>query len=90
MEYNNQIVSGSNCSYANLNNYNGAFQGLRPPVPATTVTGKYIVPIYGTLGYNALTHGDQPSCVGYFNINQAYGGLRGGNCNTEYAYRLCQ
>lgn len=88
-EYNNSTVSGPSCSYANLSNYNNGSQGMSPPVPATTVTGKYIVPTYSSPGYNTLSHNAAPSCSGYFNIQSAYGANAGG-CSTKYVQKLCQ
>ena len=88
-EYTNVAV-GNGCAYRTLNNYNQMGKGTSPPVPPTTVIGKYIVPMYGAPGYNTLTHGLKgPSCSGFFNIVDAYG--KGAeNCSTQYATRLCQ
>ena len=85
-------VSGPSCSYVSLSNYNGVQRNARsvgmPHVPASTVSGFYVVPQYGTIGYNALTHGDSPSCAGYFDITNAYG--KGAeNCSTEFKQRMC-
>jgi hypothetical protein len=90
MEY--STVNGPSCSYVSLANYNGVQRNPQsvgmPYVPATTVSGFYITPNYDTIGYNALTHGDSPSCAGYFNIEGAYG-KNAANCNTQYTQRLC-
>lgn len=88
-EFNNSTVNGSACAYANLNNYNNGVQGMRPPVPASTVSGQYIVPNYGAPGYNTLMHNNAPSCSGYFNIQSAYGN-DGSGCNTQYSTKLCR
>ena len=91
MDYSSNVtVNGPACSYSTLGNYNGSSRGTmgHPTVPATTVSGSYIVPDYGTIGYNALTHGDVPSCVGYFNITNAYG-KNAASCSTRYSQRLC-
>lgn len=87
-EYNNSSVKGSSCSYSSLSNYNNGSQGMRAPAPATNVTG-YIVPDYQAPGYNTLSHNAGPSCVGYFNIQSAYG-KNGGSCGTKYVTKLCQ
>jgi hypothetical protein len=90
-EYNNTTVNGSSCSYANLSNYNNGNQGMmRPPIPATTVVGQYIVPNYSSPGYNTLSHDSAPSCAGYFNIQSAYGGNGSQGCGTQYVSSLCQ
>ena len=87
-------VNGPSCSYVSLANYNGVPPandrgGMGAPhVPATTVSGLYVVPEYGTIGYSALTHGEAPSCAGYFNIESAYG-KGAANCNTQYMQRMC-
>jgi len=90
MEY--STVNGPSCSYVSLANYNGVQRNPQsvgmPYVPATTVSGVNIVPNYDTIGYNALTHGDAPSCAGYFSIEGAYGS-NAANCNTQYMQRLC-
>lgn len=85
-------VNSPACCYASLAGYNGAARNPRnmgmPYVPPTTVAGSYVVPAFGTIGYNALTHGDTPSCAGYFDITSAYG--KGAeNCNTQYMQRMC-
>lgn len=87
-------VSGASCSYASLNNYNSGGRKKNtgnvgmPSVPATNVVGSYIVPEYGMIGYNALTHGNGPSCAGYFDITDAYG-KGAANCNTQFMQRMC-
>ena len=90
MEY--STVNGPACAYVSLSNYNGVQRNARsvgmPYVPATTVSGVQVIPEYSTIGYNALTHGDNPSCAGYFSIVGAYG--KGAeNCNTQYMQRMC-
>ena len=50
----------------------------QPYVIPTTVSGKYIVPLYEPITYDALTSGYDPTCGGYFNISKAYG-YDGGN-----------
>ena len=85
-------VNGQSCSYVSLSNYNGVQRNARsmgmPHVPATTVAGRYVVPDFATIGYNALTHGDTPSCSGYFDITNAYG--KGAeSCNTQFMMRAC-
>jgi len=68
-EYN----SSPNCQYSTLSTYNGtSFLGNNPPVPATSVSNIYVVPNYGSIGYDALTS-KQPSCSGFRTITSAYG-----------------
>jgi hypothetical protein len=90
MNNSNVSVNGPSCSYTNLANYNTSSKGHmgHPQVSPTTVVGTYIVPEYGAIGYNALTHGDAPTCGGYFDITSAYG-KTANNCNTKYMNRLC-
>jgi len=88
-------VHGSSCSYTNLGNYNQKSVGTlgTPPVPPTTVKDYYVVPSYGAIGYNALNHNTvEPSCSGYFNICNAYGGCdKTGsfNCGTSFSRSAC-
>ena len=90
MEYNNNSVAGSSCSYANLSNYNNGSQGTNPPVSASVISGVYVVPEYSSPGYNTLSHNSNgPSCSGYFNIQNAYG-ANANNCSTKYVQKLCQ
>lgn len=84
---NNTPVSRS-CNYASLSTYNNGSQGMTPPMPAGNVTGSYIVPVFGSIGYNALTMSGQ-SCSGYATIGPAYNS-NGGDCNQEYVRKLCQ
>lgn len=90
MDYSSNTSSAPACAYASLGNYNGTSRkGMgRPTIPATTVSGTYIVPNYDTIGYSALTHGDVPSCAGYFSISSAYGD-GAASCSTKYSNRLC-
>ena len=89
VEYNNATVGGSSCSYATLSNYNGGFQGMRPAIAPSTVSGKYIVPMYSAPGYQTLTHNGVGSCGGYFNIQGAYG-ENADSASTSYVYKLCE
>ena len=86
----NVSVNGPSCAYSSLSNYNSSSKRAmgHPQVSPTTVQGMYIVPDYAMIGYNALTHGDTPSCAGYFTINGAYG-KNANNCSTKYMKRLC-
>ena len=90
MDYSSNTSSAPACAYASLQNYNKNTRGGmgHPTVPATNVSGTYIVPNYGTIGYSALTHGDVPSCAGYFNIQGAYG-KNAKNCSTQFKTRSC-
>ena len=85
----NTSVNGPACAYNTLGRYNGSSKGGvgHPQVAPTTVSGSYIVPDYGSIGYNALT-GSGQSCSGYPSIQGAYG-KGANNCNTKYMARLC-
>ena len=89
MNNSNISVNGAYSSYVSLGDYNGVRRGGigHPQVSATTVTGTYIVPEYGAIGYNALTFGG-PTHAGYPDITAAYG-KSASNCNTQYMSRLC-
>jgi hypothetical protein len=89
-EYNNASAGGPACTYASLGHYNqGMGSGPIAPVPAGVPSMKYqVVPVYGSMGYNALTHGTKvPGCTQYFNIGTAYPSYPNG-C-TKFTSRLC-
>jgi hypothetical protein len=82
-------------NYATLGIYNQGSQ-IRVPTPASS--GLYIVPVFGTYGYSALTGervGAPPSASGYFSFENAYGScsdispddIRGGG--TPYVRSSC-
>ena len=103
--YNNtsNSVNSPACIYTTLQNYNGYDTPMKnngmmdmPYVDPTTVVGKYVVPMYSTITYDALTGGEGPSCGGYFNIAKAYGSDGGSNnpngpfqCGTKFGERMC-
>ena len=77
-----------NFQYSTLATYNwSSFLGNVPPVPATTVTGFYIVPDYKSIKYDSLTS-TNPSCTGYRNIQSAYG-ADAANCDQKYLRKSC-
>ena len=80
----------SACNFATLSNYNSNGQ-LKVPIPSRTrgAIGAQVVPSFGLgYGYDALTHGQAPTCSGYWNITNAYG-KNANNCNTMYVRTLC-
>ena len=87
--YNDNATRSLN-QYASLGTYNGHMTGMmgRPVVPATSVSGVYIVPDYSSIGYSTLSHGMQPSYRKYFTMAGAYG-AGAGQCNTQYVKRMC-
>jgi hypothetical protein len=102
--YNNtsNSVNSPACTYTTLHNYNGYNNPMirnghmdQPYVIPTTVSGKYIVPMYEPITYDALTGGSDPTCGGYFNISKAYGydggdgSLNPFKCGTKFGERLC-
>lgn len=82
-EYSNASVNSSPCAYTTLGSYYPQHLNAGPTY------GSMVVPEWGAIGYDALTHGcNAGSCNSYFNVNHAYG--RGsGNCHTKYTRRLC-
>jgi hypothetical protein len=98
-EFSGLIPNGSCGSYTSLANYNQAYSvganGLSAlGVPAlasqTLANNNIILPAYGSMGYNSLTHGGQSSCGTYFNRTSAYPGMDAqGNCKTSYIARVC-
>lgn len=89
-ENSNISVNGPACVYNTLGRYNGSSSVSsmgHPQVAPTTVSGSYIVPDYGSIGYNALSdYGN--TCSGYPTIKAAYG-KNADKCNTRYYNRLC-
>ena len=86
-EYNNSMVGKKFGGYSSLGSYygpNSTMASIRP----TTTQGAMVVPMYGNIGYDALTHGSNPSYGGHFNISNAYG-AGAGSCSTSYSTRLC-
>jgi organic hydroperoxide reductase OsmC/OhrA len=79
-------VRSSSCFYTTLRHYNKS-QGIE--LPRSNTEGVQIVPAFNAIGYDTLTGGVQPSCSGFFNIENAYHST-GGNCNQQYVRRLCQ
>ena len=85
-EYNNNTSGSSSCSYQTLCAYNS--NGAMAPVDPKQTVGVYVVPQWGAISNDALTHGGAGNCGGYFNIQSAYG-ANAGKCNTEYATTSC-
>lgn len=84
-EYNN-YASGAATSYATLGSYNAPFSmGVAPQ--GKVITGAYIVPQWGAIGYNSL-QGKVPTGTGYGTISTAYGDA-GGRCNTTFTTSVC-
>jgi len=83
-EINSSVVGGGACSYATLSRYNNGSKGMRPPIPASNVSGTYIVPTYEAPGYDTLTGKGCGSCSGYSNIGVAYKSSKDGSCNPIY------
>ena len=84
-------VHGASCSYANLSTYNSSSDGTlsSPAFRASANRDSYVIPQYGAVGYNTLTHeNSDPSCAGYFNIQSAYG-ANADDCNTQYGNTDC-
>ena len=77
----------SNGNYATLGYYNS--NSSVAPIAAPRVS-TVVVPAYGGVGYDSLTHGvqQQGGCDNYFSIGNAYPGYPGG-CN-KFTTRLCK
>jgi len=91
MSYGNKMF----CVYNTLSNYNTAesaskmqSSGINPPIPAGTPSSKIqVVPVYGGIGYESLTHDGRINYGGHFNITNAYPNYKN-NC-TKFVKRLC-
>lgn len=80
-EYTGSFTQGMK-SYATLGCYYGAGSTM-PALKANQVNNVQIVPTWGGISYDALTHGADYNGT-YFNITNAYGAD-----NTSYVQRLC-
>ena len=85
-EYNNNPTSAS-CNYANLGSYNQNYS-LNISPQGRVSAGQYVVPTWDPISYDSLT-GSIPTCSGFANIENAYGGSGAGNCQTTYRTTLC-
>lgn len=92
-EYSAPTVGQNACTYSMLQNtYSGASADGRMPVQNT-----YVVPKLCPNGpgpnyppkYDALTHGVDKQCGGYFNILHAYPYADCERCNAPYVTRPC-
>ena len=81
-EYVNSAVNNSGCSYQTLNRYNSN----STMAPSVQQPMSYTVPMWGQIGYDALTHGNNGNCSTYFNINSAYGS-KSGSCSDYPSYQ---
>lgn len=91
-----QTVNSSLCTYTSLNNYNKSNPTMSPPVPSTTASGCYVVPLWKQTsewakqtGYNNLVMGG--SCSGYPTIVSAYNnyGMNAEKCSPQYSKSQC-
>ena len=87
-EYSNPTSGGAGCNYHSLCTYNTGGQMAPMPKNAKNVIGHFVVPQWGVISNDALTHGGVGSCSGYFNITSAYG-KGAGKCNQAYVTSLC-
>lgn len=87
-------MSSANSCYASLGTVNAHIPGMvngpvvvNPHNPNKPVEGwgVNVVPVFGSSGYDALTHGNtNTSCGGYYTITNAYGA----DCG-QYMKRAC-
>lgn len=83
------------CVYSNLEDYNSSQSaskmsqtGIRAPMVAGTPSMRVqIIPVYGGMSYEALTHDGRCTCGGHFSIQNAYPNY-GNNC-TKFGPRAC-
>ena len=76
-------------SYSHLGSYTtGCNKCIKYPLPASTVSGYYVVPNYSTPGFSSLTHGVDDNPTEYFQIGKAYG-VGSNKCVTTYSASLC-
>lgn len=85
----NFSVSGSSCGYAPLSEYNRSSGLVHGPPDVNDVSGYYVVPAYGSPGYNTLRYEDK-CCTTYPSISHAYRDMSNGNCGTKYVKSYCQ
>ena len=76
---------GSN-DYNSLSTYTAGYS-MNVPAVGNPSSGSYIVPTWGSIGYNSLTMGGM-STSGYGNISSAYG-AGAAKCQQAYTTSLC-
>lgn len=88
-------MSNKFCQYNTLSEMNSSqsaskmrASGIQAPVPAGTPSmALQVIPVYGGIGYEALTHDGRINYGGYFSIGSAYPNFKN-NC-TKFTKRLC-
>lgn len=82
------MSSKYSCSYATLGEYAGT--GNEAADQATGIPSMKIqtIPVYGGIGYEALTHDGKCSCGGHFQLMDAYPDAENNTC-PKYAQRAC-
>jgi len=90
-EYSKPSVSGPNCAYASLQDYNQNYfgrGGAGAPQRASAASNEVIVlPSFGGKGYK-LGSSQGTSCTGFQSLKGAYPNYATGNCGA-YASNLC-
>ena len=79
-----------NACYATLAGYNSRVRGtVQAPVAITKGVTQRIqaIPVWGSMGYDALTHGQDYRCGGYYTIEGAYPDYS--NACGSYVQRAC-
>jgi len=87
---NSDALGQPNACYATLAGYNSVARGtVHAPVAVTRGVTQRLqaVPVWGSMGYDALTHGQKYRCGGYYTIEGAYPDYSK-NCGA-YVQRAC-
>jgi hypothetical protein len=84
-----KFACSNGTSYADLQSYNSTdTRFVNGPVSAKYTQATQLIPVWGSLGYEALTHDVKHGCGNYFTINNAYPDYSKGSCG-RYAKRAC-
>ena len=86
-DYYGSNSGGAPCQYASLGTYTSNYEGGTESQAKITM-GKAIVPQWGAMSSYDSMAASTPNCIGYDNIETAYG-RAGGNCQTTYRSTLC-
>lgn len=72
------------CRYATLGTYEQGQQlvAIGKSVPSMS---QQVVPLYPNINYDTLAHNMKHGCGGYFDVQVAYPGMQGDDCNTKFA-----
>lgn len=82
------MSSKYSCQYSTLADYNGPESAQQQQSSGFPNMRVQTIPVWGGIGYEALTHDGRCSCGGHFQLVDAYYDAAANNC-PKYAQRAC-